>query len=121
MELPFACWRSVFFSVPGKQRSFPAAPEPSATGCRQAQRGRANGALFAGSRLGAAFSYPLIAWMLGLWSWRLAFLLLGLRRADLDRRLADLVPRRIPRNNECKVQHRKEPCAARMQSLPDHG
>ena len=42
------------------------------------QRGRANGALFAGSRLGAAFSYRLIAWMLGLWSWRFAFLFLGL-------------------------------------------
>jgi ACS family glucarate transporter-like MFS transporter len=43
-----------------------------------AQRGRANGVLFAGSRLGAALSYPLVAWMLGFWNWRLAFLLLGL-------------------------------------------
>lgn len=41
------------------------------------QRGRANGALFAGSRIGAAFSYPLLVWMLALWNWRNIFYILG--------------------------------------------
>jgi ACS family glucarate transporter-like MFS transporter len=41
------------------------------------ERGRANGVLFSGSRLGAALSFPLITWMLGRWSWRLSFFMLG--------------------------------------------
>ena len=41
------------------------------------ERGRANGILFSGSRLGAAVSFPLLAWMLGRWSWRSSFLILG--------------------------------------------
>jgi MFS transporter, ACS family, glucarate transporter len=41
------------------------------------ERGRANGALFAGSRLGAALSYPLLVGMLSVWRWRTAFLVLG--------------------------------------------
>ena len=45
------------------------------------QRGRANGVLFSGSRLGAAISFPLITWMLGRWSWRLSFLMLGVAGA----------------------------------------
>jgi len=42
------------------------------------QRGRANGALFAGSRIGAAISYPLLVWMLARWNWRSAFFILGM-------------------------------------------
>jgi ACS family glucarate transporter-like MFS transporter len=41
------------------------------------ERGRANGALFSGSRLGAALSYPLLAWMLAKWHWTVAFEVLG--------------------------------------------
>jgi MFS transporter, ACS family, glucarate transporter len=41
------------------------------------ERGRANGILFSGSRLGAAVSFPLLAWMLGLFDWRLSFVWLG--------------------------------------------
>jgi MFS transporter, ACS family, glucarate transporter len=41
------------------------------------ERGRANGVLFSGSRLGAALSFPLLAWMLARWSWRPSFLILG--------------------------------------------
>jgi len=41
------------------------------------ERGRANGVLFSGSRLGAAFSFPLLAWMLTRWHWRTSFLMLG--------------------------------------------
>jgi MFS transporter, ACS family, glucarate transporter len=62
----------------GEAAVFPSSARAIRNWLLPAQRGRANGALFAGSRLGAAFSYPLVAWMLGLWSWRVAFLLLGL-------------------------------------------
>ena len=41
------------------------------------ERGRANGVLFSGSRLGAAVSFPLLAWMLTRWQWRTSFWLLG--------------------------------------------
>ncbi len=41
------------------------------------ERGRAIGVLFSGSRLGAALSFPLLAWMLARWSWRPSFLILG--------------------------------------------
>ena len=41
------------------------------------ERGRANGVLFSGSRLGAALAFPLLAWMLARWSWRPSFLILG--------------------------------------------
>lgn len=41
------------------------------------ERGRANGVLFSGSRLGAAISFPLLAWMLKGWPWRTSFLILG--------------------------------------------
>jgi ACS family glucarate transporter-like MFS transporter len=41
------------------------------------QRGRANGILFSGSRLGGAVSFPLLAWMLTRWRWRTSFWILG--------------------------------------------
>ena len=41
------------------------------------ERGRANGVLFSGSRIGAAVSFPLLAWMLTAWPWRTSFFLLG--------------------------------------------
>jgi ACS family glucarate transporter-like MFS transporter len=41
------------------------------------ERGRANGILFSGSRLGGAISFPLLAWMLARWQWRVAFRILG--------------------------------------------
>jgi MFS transporter, ACS family, glucarate transporter len=62
----------------GEAAVFPSSARAIRNWLVPAQRGRANGALFAGSRLGAAFSYPLFAWMLGLWSWRFSFLFLGL-------------------------------------------
>ncbi|MGQ9635614.1 MAG: MFS transporter [Bryobacteraceae bacterium] len=39
------------------------------------ERGRANGLLFFGSRLGVALSFPLLAWMLATWTWQRAFML----------------------------------------------
>jgi ACS family glucarate transporter-like MFS transporter len=41
------------------------------------ERGRANGMLFSGSRLGGAVSFPLLAWMLTRWKWRTSFWILG--------------------------------------------
>ena len=41
------------------------------------ERGRANGILFSGSRLGGAVSFPLLAWMLTRWQWRTSFWILG--------------------------------------------
>ena len=41
------------------------------------QHGRANGAIFAGSRLGAALSFPVLAAATGALGWRNTFLLLG--------------------------------------------
>jgi ACS family glucarate transporter-like MFS transporter len=40
------------------------------------QHGRANGLIFAGSRLGMAFAFPLLAWLLREFGWRSAFLIL---------------------------------------------
>ena len=42
------------------------------------ERGRANGVLFSGSRLGGALAFPLLAWMLSGWGWRQSFVYLGL-------------------------------------------
>ncbi len=41
------------------------------------ERGRANGVLFAGSRIGTAIAFPVLAWMLTKWPWRFSFLMLG--------------------------------------------
>ncbi len=41
------------------------------------ERGRANGILFSGSRISAAISLPVLAWMLTKWPWRISFLMLG--------------------------------------------
>jgi MFS transporter, ACS family, glucarate transporter len=42
------------------------------------QHGRANGIIFSGSRLGAAFSFPLLAYLMEAFGWRMAFVLLGI-------------------------------------------
>ena len=41
------------------------------------ERGRANGIIFSGTRLGGALAFPLLAWLMGQWGWRLSFVLLG--------------------------------------------
>jgi len=41
------------------------------------ERGRANGILFSGTRIGAAVAFPLMAWLLEGWGWRTAFYLLA--------------------------------------------
>lgn len=42
------------------------------------EHGRANGIIFAGSRLGAALAFPLFAWLLSTLGWRPSFVLLAL-------------------------------------------
>jgi ACS family glucarate transporter-like MFS transporter len=42
------------------------------------ERGRANGIIFAGARLGAALAFPVMAWLLVEWNWRVAFYLLAI-------------------------------------------
>jgi ACS family glucarate transporter-like MFS transporter len=42
-----------------------------------AERGLAQGINFSGSRLGAAFALPAMAWLIGVWGWRVAFAVLG--------------------------------------------
>jgi ACS family glucarate transporter-like MFS transporter len=41
------------------------------------ERGRANGIIFAGARIGAALAFPVMAWLLAEWDWRVAFYLLA--------------------------------------------
>lgn len=42
-----------------------------------ADRGLANGVIFSGARIGAALAFPLMAWLIGNWGWRVSFVLLG--------------------------------------------
>lgn len=62
----------------GEAGAFPGSARAICNWLPAGQRGRANGVLFSGSRLGAAFAFPLLAWMLARWNWRTTFLLLGL-------------------------------------------
>jgi ACS family glucarate transporter-like MFS transporter len=41
------------------------------------ERGRANGIVFSGSRLGAAFSFPLLIWLTDRLGWRISFVMLA--------------------------------------------
>jgi ACS family glucarate transporter-like MFS transporter len=41
------------------------------------ERGRANGILMSGTRIGAAVTFPLMAWLLARWDWRYAFYILA--------------------------------------------
>jgi len=61
----------------GEAAVFPGSARAIRNWMEPGERGRANGALFAGSRLGAALSYPLLVWMLSVWRWRTVFLVLG--------------------------------------------
>jgi ACS family glucarate transporter-like MFS transporter len=61
----------------GEAGAFPGSARAIRNWLPAGERGRANGVLFSGSRLGAALSFPLLAWMLARWDWRTSFLLLG--------------------------------------------
>ncbi len=62
----------------GEAAVFPASARAFRNWLLPEQRGRANGALFAGSRIGAALSYPLLVWMLTIYNWRESFRVLGI-------------------------------------------
>ena len=61
----------------GEAGAFPGSARAIYNWLPPGERGRANGVLFSGSRLGAAFSFPLLAWMVARWQWRSSFLILG--------------------------------------------
>lgn len=58
--------------------AFPASARVFFNWLPKLEHGRANGIIFSGSRLGAAMSFPILAWLLGIFGWRNTFLLLGL-------------------------------------------
>jgi ACS family glucarate transporter-like MFS transporter len=62
----------------GEAGAFPGSARAIFNWLPVAERGRANGILFSGSRLGGALAFPLLAWMLSGWGWRLSFVYLGL-------------------------------------------
>ncbi len=61
----------------GEAGAFPGAARAFYNWLPPAERGLANGILFSGSRIGAALSFPLLAWMLARFGWRVSFVLLG--------------------------------------------
>src|SRR5262245_1536168 len=61
----------------GEAGAFPGCARAICNWLPAGERGRANGVLFSGSRLGGAVSFPLLAWMLARWPWRTSFLILG--------------------------------------------
>jgi ACS family glucarate transporter-like MFS transporter len=67
----------LFLFGAGEAAVFPGSARAIRNWLAPGQRGRANGALFAGSRVGAALAYPLLVWMIAIWNWRVAFFLLG--------------------------------------------
>ena len=61
----------------GEAGAFPGAARTFYNWLSPAERGLANGILFSGSRIGAAISFPLLAWMLARTGWRMSFVWLG--------------------------------------------
>ena len=61
----------------GEAGAFPCSARAIVNWLPPGERGRANGVLFSGARLGGALAFPLLAWMLARWPWRESFLILG--------------------------------------------
>lgn len=61
----------------GEAGAFPACARAFFTWLPTSERGLAQGVNFSGSRLGAAFALPAVAWLVTTAGWRLAFVLLG--------------------------------------------
>jgi ACS family glucarate transporter-like MFS transporter len=61
----------------GEAGAFPGTARAFVNWLPQSERGRANGVFFSGSRIGAAMAFPMLAWMLGVTSWRVSFVILG--------------------------------------------
>jgi len=61
----------------GEAGAFPGSARAIFNWLPVSERGRANGILFSGSRLGGAVAFPLLAWMLQHFGWRSSFIYLG--------------------------------------------
>lgn len=61
----------------GEAGAFPGSTRAFYNWLPASERGRANGFLFSGSRLGAALAFPLLVWMMSQITWRWAFAILG--------------------------------------------
>lgn len=57
--------------------AFPGALRAIVNWLSPGQRGLANGILFSGSRIGAAFAFPAITWLIAATDWRRSFFILG--------------------------------------------
>lgn len=57
--------------------AFPGATRAIVNWLPAGKRGMANGVLFSGSRIGAAFAFPVITWLIAVTDWRRSFLILG--------------------------------------------
>jgi MFS transporter, ACS family, glucarate transporter len=57
--------------------AFPGATRAIVNWLPPGKRGMANGILFSGSRIGAAFAFPAITWLIAVTDWRRSFLILG--------------------------------------------
>jgi ACS family glucarate transporter-like MFS transporter len=57
--------------------AFPGAARAIYNWLPASSRGIANGILFSGSRIGAAFAFPLITWMIAATNWRISFFILA--------------------------------------------
>ncbi|RPI29306.1 MAG: MFS transporter [Acidobacteria bacterium] len=66
-----------FFFGMAEAGAFPGSARTFYNWLSAGERGRANGILFSGSRIGAALAFPLLAWMLERFEWRMSFAWLG--------------------------------------------
>ena len=66
-----------FFFGAGEAGAFPGMSRAIFSWMPLRERGLIIGLNFSGSRLGAAFALPLVAWMIGAYGWRSSFLILG--------------------------------------------
>ncbi len=62
----------------GEAGAFPNIARTFATWFPQRERGRANGVMFLGSRVGGMLSAPVALLLISTWGWRMAFVILGL-------------------------------------------
>lgn len=61
----------------GEAGAFPGSARAFVNWLPASERGVANGALFSGSRIGAALAFPLLVAMVERWGWRMSFAILG--------------------------------------------
>ncbi len=61
----------------GEAGAFPGAARAIVNWLPVGKRGLANGILFSGSRIGAAFAFPAITWLIAATDWRRSFFILG--------------------------------------------